>query len=193
MCELVLASRSPRRSELLAIAGFRFTIRPAAVEEVHAAGESPIDYVRRLAQAKAEAVWQPDDEFVLGADTIVVIDTEVLEKPADAAHARSMLRLLSGRDHAVITGICLRHRGGTIVDHSVTTVRFAPLSTAEIDEYVASGEPMDKAGAYAIQGLAAKFIERIDGCYFNVMGLPLSLVYHHWKALSLNRARQQAD
>ena len=183
MRELVLASRSPRRSELLAIAGFRFTVRPASVEEVRASGESPVDYVRRLARDKAEAVWQPDDDVVLGADTVVVIGDEVLEKPNHAEHARSMLRLLSGRDHAVITGICLRHRGGTIVDHSVTTVRFAPLSMAEIDENVASGEPMDKAGAYAIQGLASKFIERIDGCYFNVMGLPLSLVYQHWKAL----------
>ncbi len=95
-----------------------------------------------------------------------------------------MLRLLSGREHTVITGICLRHRGGVIVDHSATQVRFAPLTESEIAEYVASGEPFDKAGGYAIQGLASKFVESIDGCYFNVMGLPLSLVYRYWKTLT---------
>lgn len=183
MRELILASQSPRRRELLAIAGFRFTVRSASVEEVRAADESPVDYVRRLAQAKAEAAWRHGDEIVLGADTTVVADDRVLEKPTDPGDARSMLRLLSGREHTVITGICLRHRDGAIVDHSATTVHFALLTGSEIDEYVGSGEPMDKAGAYAIQGLASKFIERIDGCYFNVMGLPLSLVYRHWKAL----------
>ena len=112
------------------------------------------------------------------------IDERVLEKPADAADARGMLRLLSGREHAVITGICLLHRDGMIVDHSATQVRFAPLTESEIAAYVASAEPFDKAGAYAIQGLASKFVESVDGCYFNVMGLPLSLVYRHWKSLT---------
>jgi len=154
------------------------------VEEVRRAGESPVDYARRLAQAKAEAAWESADEIVLGADTVVVIDERVLEKPADAADARGMLRLLSGREHAVITGICLLHRDGMIVDHSATQVRFAPLTESEIAAYVASAEPFDKAGAYAIQGLASKFVESVDGCYFNVMGLPLSLVYHHWKSLT---------
>ena len=120
----------------------------------------------------------------MGADTIVVIGDQVLEKPADANDARAMLRLLSGREHTVITGICLRHRDGVIVDHSSTEVRFAPLAEAEIGGYISSGEPFDKAGAYAIQGLASKFIESVRGCYFNVMGLPLSLVYRHWKALT---------
>jgi septum formation protein len=168
---------------LLAIAGFRFTVRSGSVEEVRAAGESPVDYVRRLARAKAEVVWERPDEIVLGADTIVVVDGRVLEKPTDAGDARAMLELLSGREHTVITGICLRHRDGAIVDHSTTQVRFTPMTDFEIDEYVRSGEPMDKAGAYAIQGLASKYVERIDGCYFNVMGLPLSLVYRHWKSL----------
>ena len=184
MHKLVLASQSPRRKELLDVAGFSFSVRAKPVEELRQAGEPPIDYVRRLAKAKAEAAWQGSDEIVLGADTIVVIDDHVLEKPEDADHARGMLQMLSGREHTVITAICLRHRGGVLVDHSATQVRFAPLTDSEIGEYVASGEPMDKAGAYAIQGLASKFVESVDGCYFNVMGLPLSLVYRHWKSLT---------
>lgn len=154
------------------------------MEEVHRAGESPVDYARRLAHDKAEAAWESPGEIVLGADTIVVIGDQVLEKPANADDARAMLRLLSGREHTVITGICLRHRDGIIVDHSATQVRFAALAESEIAEYVASGEPFDKAGAYAIQGLASRFVESVNGCYFNVMGLPLSLVYRHWKSLT---------
>ncbi len=184
MPELILASQSPRRRELLAVAGFHFTVRVKPVEEVRAAAEDPAAYVRRLARSKAETAWERAGEIVLGADTTVVIDHHVLEKPADPDDARAMLRLLSGRDHTVITGICLLHDGGVIVDHSSTQVRFAPLTDSEIAEYVASGEPMDKAGAYAIQGLASKFVEKVDGCYFNVMGLPLSLVYRHWKTLT---------
>jgi septum formation protein len=182
--ELVLASQSPRRKELLAVAGFRFSVRAKQVEEVHRAGERPVDYARRLARAKAEAAWGSAGEIVLGADTIVVIDERILEKPLNPDDARAMLRLLSGRDHTVITGICLLYRDGIIVDHSATQVRFAPLTESEIAEYVASGEPFDKAGAYAIQGLASKFVENVSGCYFNVMGLPLSLVYRHWKSLT---------
>jgi septum formation protein len=168
----------------LEVAGFRFIVRVKPVEELHRADESTVDYVRRLALAKAEAAWERAGEIVLGADTTVAIDDRVLEKPADAEDARAMLRLLSGREHTVITGICLRHRFGSIVDHAATQVRFAPLTESEIAEYVASGEPFDKAGAYAIQGLASKFVESVNGCYFNVMGLPLSLVYRHWKTLT---------
>lgn len=182
--ELVLASQSPRRSELLAVAGFRFSVRVKPVEELRRTGESPVDYARRLARAKAEAVWERADEIVLGADTIVVIDDYVLEKPAGANDARAMLQLLSGREHSVITGICLVHEHGVVVDHSATQVRFVPLTDSEIAEYVASGEPIDKAGAYAIQGLASKYVESVHGCYFNVMGLPLSLVYRYWKSLT---------
>jgi septum formation protein len=182
--ELILASQSPRRRELLTVAGFHFSIRAKPVEEVRAPGEDPVAYVRRLARAKAEAAWERPGEIVLGADTTVVIDDHVLEKPTDADDASAMLRLLSGRDHTVITGVCLLHDGRVIVDHSLTIVRFSPLTDSEIAGYVASGEPMDKAGAYAIQGLAAKFVEKVDGCYFNVMGLPLSLVYRHWKTLT---------
>jgi septum formation protein len=168
----------------LAVAGFHFSVRAKPVEEVRGEDESPVYYVRRLAQAKAEAAWKHADEIVLGADTTVFVDDQVLEKPVDADDARVMLRLLSGREHTVITGICLRHRDGVIVDHAATQVRFAPLTESEIAEYVASGEPFDKAGAYAIQGLASKFVESVNGCYFNVMGLPISLVYRHWKSLT---------
>ncbi len=183
--ELILASQSPRRRELLATAGFHFTVRFQPVEEIRAAGETPAGYVKRLARTKAEAAWASGDEIILGADTIVVLDDRVLEKPADASAARSMLRELSGREHTVITGICLRHAGGAVLDSESTRVRFLPLDESEIDDYVSSGEPMDKAGAYAIQGLASKFVDRIGGCYFNVMGLPLALVYRHWKALTM--------
>jgi septum formation protein len=183
---LVLASQSPRRSELLRTAGFAFTVRARPVEEVRTPGEPPGDYARRLAREKAEAAWAGDrHEVVLGADTIVVIGADVLEKPVDAADARAMLARLSGREHEVITGICLRYAGGAEVTSESTLVKFAPLSQDEIETYVASGEPMDKAGAYAIQGLASKFIERIAGCYFNVMGLPLALVYRRLKRLKL--------
>jgi septum formation protein len=183
MPALVLASQSPRRRELLTTAGFSFTVRARPVEDVRGAGESPEAYVRRLAEAKAEAAWQDSDEIVLGADTVVVLDQDVLEKPRDLADARRMLTLLSGREHTVITGICLRHAGGREVDHVSTAVRFLALSAVEIDAYVASGEPMDKAGAYAIQGLASKFVDRIDGDFFNVVGLPVSRVYRYLQVL----------
>ncbi|MGH9592389.1 MAG: Maf family protein, partial [Bryobacteraceae bacterium] len=149
---LVLASQSPRRSELLTTAGFTFTVRARPVEEIRAPGELPEHYACRLARAKAEAAWDGRDEIVLGADTIVVLGLEVLEKPADAAEARAMLAKLSGQEHVVITGVCLRHAGGAIVSGESTRVRFIPLTAQQIAAYVASGEPMDKAGAYAIQG-----------------------------------------
>ncbi len=180
---LVLASQSPRRREILSNAGFEFIVRTAPVPEVRNQGENAEAYVRRLAQAKAEAAQPGAGEIVLGADTVVVAGNEVLEKPSDADDARRMLRLLSGREHTVITGICLLTGARTIVDAETTGVRFAVLSEAEIDAYAASGEPVDKAGAYAIQGLASKFIERIDGCYFNVVGLPIALLNRHLKQL----------
>jgi len=181
---LVLASQSPRRAEILRQAGIRFVVRAAPVDETLHSGETPEDYVRRLAEAKARAVLAAPDEIVLGADTTVVVDGEILAKPADAIDARRMLTALSGRRHEVITGICLRRGEEQISDHAVTAVWFAPMSEQEIDEYVASGEPMDKAGAYAVQGAASKFIPRIEGCYYNVMGLPISLVYGHYLKLT---------
>ena len=178
---LVLASKSPRRAEILRAAGLPFVVRPADVHERRRAGESPVDYARRLALDKAAAVEMAAGDVVLGADTIVVVDDVVLEKPSDAADARRMLELLSGRAHEVITGICLRSGVRSVVDAAVTRVVFSALTPADIDDHVASGEPMDKAGAYAIQGLASKFIERIDGDYCNVVGLPVSLVCRHLK------------
>jgi septum formation protein len=174
---LVLASKSPRRQQILRDAGIPFVVRSADVPEQRRPGESPADYVRRLAEEKAFAVPISSSEIVLGADTVVVIDGLVLEKPSDARDATRMLELLSGREHEVITGICLRSETRKIVDVATTGVHFVPLTSEEIEAYVASGEPMDKAGAYAIQGLASKFIDRIEGSYSNVVGLPAALVY----------------
>ena len=189
---LVLASASPRRRDLLLQAGYRFDVHPAQIPEDPLAGEDPIVYVTRLAREKAEAVYRKlsaadgaaqqlrlDGESslaVLGADTTVTLDHAILGKPEDAEDAARILRLLSGRTHRVVTGVALATAKGTEVAAEVTAVRFLTLSEAEIADYVASGEPMDKAGAYAIQGRAARWIPRIEGCYFNVMGLPLALV-----------------
>jgi len=173
----VLASRSPRRQEILQQAGIPFTVRAADVDETPLKNEKPEDYVRRLAEEKALAVSIAPGETVLGADTTVVIDGEMLAKPKDAADARRMLTMLAGRRHEVLTGICLRRDAELVRDWAATEVWFAPMTDREIEEYVASGEPMDKAGGYAIQGLASKFITKIEGCYFNVVGLPVALVY----------------
>jgi septum formation protein len=178
---LVLASQSPRRLEILQRAGLHASVRVSGVPEDRLPDEQPLEYVRRLARAKAEAVDRTEGEIVLGADTIVTIQDEILEKPHDAENARAMLTKLSGQVHTVLTGICLRHDRGIVVDAEETRVRFLPLSAQDIREYVNSGEPMDKAGAYAIQGLASKFIDRVEGCYFNVVGLPISRVYRHLK------------
>lgn len=175
--KLVLASQSPRRREILERAGFEFSVRVAGVPEELQPGESPVAYVRRLSRAKAEAVHRAPGEIVLGADTVVVLDEHILEKPADTADAGRMLRLLSGRAHSVVTGICLVGDSCAVTAHEETRVVFNTLTNDEIAEYVASGEPMDKAGGYAIQGLASKFIPRIEGDYFNVVGLPIALVY----------------
>ena len=176
---LILASRSPRRREILARAGIPHVVRPAEVDESMRDGEDARRYVQRLARAKAEAVECGPDDVVLGADTVVVVDGDILGKPLDSADARRMLQRLAGREHEVLTGICLRSLQTTAEDIEATRVRFFPLSGEEIAEYAASGEPMDKAGAYAIQGLASKFIDRIEGCYFNVVGLPVAKVYAH--------------
>jgi septum formation protein len=181
---LVLASQSPRRAEVLRHAGISFTVRSSPVDETPLPGENPEDYVRRLAEEKALAVPSSPGEVVLGADTTVVVDHHMLGKPEDAGDARRMLALLSGRAHQVMTGICLKSDSRVVRDWAATQVWFAPMSSAEIDEYAASGEPMDKAGAYAIQGLASRFIERIDGCYSNVVGLPVALVYRHLRTLA---------
>src|SRR5260370_17338813 len=174
---LVLASHSPRRREILTVAGSEFVVRAAIVREERRAGESLVAYVFRLAEEKTRAVEARADEIVLGAASVVVAGGEILEKPKDAADAARMLALLSGREHEVITGICLLQGDRMVVDTACTRVRFAVLSESEIGAYVASGEPADKAGAYAIQGLAGKFIDRIEGVYFNAMGLPIAPFY----------------
>ena len=176
---LLLASRSPRRSELLRNAGIPFAVQAADVDETLRDGEVPEEYAQRVAEEKAMAVAAGPGDVVLGADTIVVIDGQVLGKPVDAADAARMLRLLQGRRHDVITGICIRKDNLVVRDWAATKVWFTAMSDAEIQEYASSGEPMDKAGGYAIQGLASKFIERIDGGYTNVVGLPVALVYKH--------------
>ena len=175
---LVLASASPRRAELLRAAGIRFEVVAAEVDERQHDGEDAESYVRRLAEAKAASVAAlHPGRPVLGADTTVVAGGVVLGKPRDAADAAAMLAQLSGRSHRVLTGVCLigaDGRRGTAV--ATTTVEFRRLTDAEIDEYVASGEPMDKAGAYAIQGGAGRFVTRVDGDYDNVVGLPVALI-----------------
>jgi septum formation protein len=178
---LILASASPRRHELLLRAGIEHTVQPSNVPEERLPNEAPAAFVHRIAEVKARAAVRKLEDMVLGADTVVVVDGEILGKPLDAADATRMLSLLSGRDHVVYTGICLLSRSRVIGDVAATTVRFIQLTDAEIEDYVQSGEPFDKAGAYAIQGLASKFVSSIQGCYYNVVGLPLSLVYSYLK------------
>ena len=183
MRALILASASPRRSELLRNAGILFEVDPADVHEEPLAGEAPIDYAQRLARDKARTVLiRHPDAVVLGADTVVVVDDHLLEKPANAEDATRMLRQLSGRLHQVITGVCLLAANFQRTEAEVTQVTFVSMSEQEIFEYVASGEPMDKAGAYGIQGMASRWVERVDGDYFNVVGLPVARVYRMLKA-----------
>jgi septum formation protein len=186
--KLILASSSPRRQELLREASIPFHVHPPHIPEDQNPGELPLDYVLRLAQEKALTVAQQfSGHPVLGADTIVLVDQEVLGKPRDRQDATRMLRLLSGRRHQVITAVCLvlAQKAGsheksenlrTETRSCTTQVSFRKLNEEEIQEYIAGGEPMDKAGAYAIQGGAARWISSIDGEYSNVVGLPLSLV-----------------
>jgi septum formation protein len=184
---LVLASASPRRQELLRNAGIPFTVYPANIPEAPWSEESPRACAERLAREKAHVVLvQQPGKFVLGADTIVVVDGEILGKPRDEADAERMLRLLSGRTHQVITGVCLvgtlttgnqkLETGFEDTRSETTLVTMTTLSNEDIRSYIASGEPMDKAGAYAIQGMASRWIPRIDGDYLNVVGLPVALV-----------------
>jgi septum formation protein len=178
--QIVLASASPRRSELLSKLGFNFEVEPSHVVERPLADEAPPDYTMRIARAKAVAVARRrKDGLVIGADTVVVLDGGVLGKPSDEQDARRMLRLLSGKWHAVMTGVALYDAATNkeAVDYAKTLVRLAPLSEQEIDWYIATGEPMDKAGGYGIQGLASLFVDEIAGNYHNVVGLPLPLVY----------------
>lgn len=173
---LVLASASPRRADLLRAAGLEFTIRVADIDETQLPDESPHAYVARLARQKAQAVARPD-EIVLGADTTVVIGQQVAGKPIDAEDARRMLRMLSGEWHEVLTAIALVRNETVLSEVAVTRVKFAAMTESEIDWYVETGEPFDKAGAYGIQGFASRFVESIEGNYANVVGLPVQVVY----------------
>jgi septum formation protein len=178
----ILASASPRRHELLTQAGLTFTAEAADLNEELLANEAAAAYVQRLAEEKAQAVWNAhrasdtaeDPLVVLGADTCVVVEGQILGKPTDSADARRMLELLSGRTHAVLTGIAAITAKKTVRDLDITQVTFNVITDSEIGRYIASGEPLDKAGAYAIQGYAARWIPRIEGCYFNVVGLPIA-------------------
>jgi septum formation protein len=179
---LILASASPRRHELLSQAGVTFTAVASNINEDLLPDEAAAAYVQRLAEEKAQAIWNAqassdtseDPLVVLGADTCVVCDGQILGKPTDTADARRMLKLLSGRTHAVLTGVAVVTGSKVVRGLEITQVMFNQLDDAEIARYILTGEPLDKAGAYAIQGYAARWIPRIEGCYFNVVGLPIA-------------------
>ena len=170
---VILASQSPRRKELLGLFHIPFCVRVADIDETMSPGAAPYSEVARISRLKALAVERQRDDLVIAADTIVVCDGRILGKPADAEAAKDMLRLLSGRDHQVMTGMTVLYRDRAAVVTEVTDLHFRALSEKEIDDYVASGEPMDKAGAYGIQGGAALFCNRLEGDYYNVVGLPV--------------------
>lgn len=193
--KLILASSSPQRAEVLRKAGFVFEVMPAQVDESLSTGEMAGDFARRLAEMKARAVAAKlpqtgNPGIIVGADTVISVDGLILGKPADARDARQMLRRLSGRTHEVITGLAvLSWPGGEQrIEQEGTRVTFAALKENEIEDYVATGEPLGKAGAYAIQGLGGRFVERVEGCYFNVVGLPLARLYRILSEIELLRA-----
>lgn len=179
--KLILASASARRAQILRDAGLHFQIISSAVDETPLDGESPQDLVRRLAEQKAQlvAARAVGPAIIIGADTVVVVDGKMLGKPRSGEEARTMLAQLSGRTHAVFTGLALVRLpdGATRQDLEATQVTFAPLSEEEISSYVATGEPFDKAGAYAVQGRGGRHVSRIEGCFYNVVGLPLARLY----------------
>jgi len=199
--KLILASASPRRAEILRNAGIPFEICSTGVDESRLDNESPGDYVRRLALAKAVSAADKNpnlggDALIIGADTVVVVDAAILGKPASSDDARRMLRSISGRIHEVHTGLALLQISGMQqrVVEEITRVHFAHLSDQEIEDYLASGEPFDKAGAYAIQGVGGRFVKRIEGCYFNVMGLPLARLWTLLREFGLgSSAENQKD
>ena len=184
--KLILASASPRRAEILKAVGWEFEKQIADIDETELPGENPADYVQRLAREKAFAVAaNHQNALILGADTIVVIENQIVGKPKDLTDARRMLKMLSGNWHEVLTGIALikitAGNAETKIDLQRTRVKFAELSDAEIEFLVQKGAPLDKAGAYAVQAQAALFIEQIQGDYWNVVGLPVNLVFRLWQ------------
>ena len=181
---LILASQSPRRRELLGLFKFPFTIHVADIDETTDPNAAPYDEVARLSRDKALAISREKDDIVIAADTIVVLGNRVLGKPHSPEEAKNMLAALSGRDHQVMTGVTVL-RGETVLTHTeVTDIHFRPLSQKEIDAYVATGEPMDKAGAYGIQGGAALFVDKMVGDYYNVMGLPVCRLHQMLKNIA---------
>jgi septum formation protein len=196
--KLILASASPRRAQILRDAGIPFAIARANVSERRKRGENAVAMTRRLAQAKAQTIVKKLGKkslqaIVIGADTTVEVNGELLGKPQSLAEARKMLRKLAGRTHRVITSVAAIRLPdyAEIIATEKTRVRFAPLSADDIAEYVATGEPLDKAGAYAVQGIGGRFIESIDGCYFNVVGLPLARLYRMLSGLGWRPAPQR--
>lgn len=175
--QLILASQSPRRKELLGLFHIPFIVRVADIDETMDAGKAPADEVARVSKLKALAVPREPEDVVIAADTIVVLEGRVLGKPKDKADAEAMLTALSGRDHQVMTGVTVLKGQRCLTHTEITDIHFRPLSQSEIQTYVASGEPMDKAGAYGIQGGAALFAEKLQGDYYNVMGLPVCRLY----------------
>jgi len=182
--KFILASASPRRRELLASIGLEFDVIPSAVPEVREAGESPEEYVARLSREKASAIAAKNAErWIIAADTTVLLGEELLEKPLDGADAKRMLATIAGKTHIVYTGVTLQNAAGGYHDTRVaeSEVRMLPLLEREIAWYVTTGEPLDKAGAYAVQGIGAMFIDSVHGSYTNVVGLPLALLYQMLK------------
>ncbi|MEO6877256.1 MAG: nucleoside triphosphate pyrophosphatase [Gemmatimonadaceae bacterium] len=184
---VILASASPRRRELLTLVGIRHEVRPANIDESYVQGETPRQHAERLARGKVAAI-ESEDSVVIGSDTIVVVDGDVLGKPTDRAHAQDMLRRLSGRSHTVMTGVAVRWRGAIVSDLVEVDVTFRLLSDGDIARYVDTGEPMDKAGAYGIQGYGATIVDRVDGDYFAVMGLPLNRLVRLMESIGLGYA-----
>lgn len=175
---IVLASASPRRQELLRNAGINFVVRPADIPEVPLPGEAPLMFAERMAREKAVAAMSiSNDHIILAADTVVAVGDQILGKPENAEDAARMLRTLSGKTHSVITGVCLSGNDFEDIRSETTAVHFSIMNEDEIREYVRTGEPMDKAGAYAIQGMASRWISKIEGDYYNVVGLPVDLVW----------------
>jgi septum formation protein len=181
---VVLASASPRRRELLALVGIEHDVRPANIDESYLPGETPREHAERLAREKASALELPD-AVTIGSDTIVVVDGDVLGKPRDREHAQAMLRRLSGRSHVVMTAVAVRWQGNLVSGLEEVGVTFRMLTDDEIDRYISTGEPMDKAGAYGIQGYGATIVERVAGDYFAVMGLALNLLVRLLRASGL--------
>ena len=187
--KLILASHSPRRQEYLALLGISYECIDPSIDEAAVRVKLPHKRVMKLAENKARAVAKQldADAFILGADTLVVVKDQVLGKPKDIQEARTMLQMLSGKKHSVYTGICLvdNNTGQSLCDYQRTTVQFAELSESEIDRYLSTQEPMDKAGAYAIQGRGSAYVLGIHGCYFNVLGLPIRKVYEMFLRVGL--------